>query len=278
MTSEVKEKLILARIAEVANNGDKELDLSNLGLDLIPKEVFELDKLETLKFMNNKLIEIPYEISNMKRLRALYLFNNKIKQIDKRLLVDLPYLDCFDLGGNPFDYYSAIDFFYKNNPWQGYARCLSKIDKAREESSERFMYFDKIHVFPKEVYELTNLTSLSIFGEAIKELPIGISNLCKLQYLDLSGNKLKSLPSDIAELKFLESIRLDSNEFEEFPNILLDIPSLARIYINDNKIKNFPLTVIHNKRFVTINGFNNPIENFSHTIFYHNLEEIRERL
>lgn len=278
MTAEEKNALILARIQEVAASGGKELDLSSLGLDAIPVEVFALEKLETFKFMRNKLKEVPYGLTNLRYLKALYLSGNQITEVSKRLLVDLPYLSCLDLGDNPFDYYEAADYFYKNNPWKGYAYCLDKIEMARQFERDTFTHFGNLNIFPKEVYGLIHVTSLSIYGTFIKEMPFGISCLKDLKHLSLSGNKLKHLPDDIAELEKLEYINLAGNEFDKFPDILLELPALKHIHLEANKIEYFPVEVLLDERFKNVNASDNPIRNFNPGLLYSSMEEIRQRL
>jgi Leucine-rich repeat (LRR) protein len=278
MTAEEKNALILARIEEVAASEGKELDLSGLGLSTIPTEVFALEKLETFKFMRNKLEEVPYGLTNLRYLKALYLSSNQITEISKRFLVDLPYLDCLDLGDNPFDYNEAAAYFYENNPWKGYADCLKDIEMGHRFNRDTFMHSGSLNIFPKEVYGLTHITSLSIYGTYIKEIPFGIGRLSELKHLSLSGNELKELPDDIVELKKLEYINLAGNKFDKFPDILLELPALKHIHLEANNIEYFPIEVLLDERFENVNASDNPIRNFNSGLLYSSMEEIRQRL
>lgn len=278
ITSGERDALIQIRIQKAATEKEKDLDLSSLGLDTIPQEVFALEHLETLRFMNNLLEEIPYELTQMRNLQNLYLYNNKIRKVDERLLVDLPYLSCLDLGGNPFDYYAAVAYFYSNNPWQGYAKCVKEIVKAKEDKRERFYIFDEIHVFPKELFELADLTSLAIYGKHISTIPEGIRKLKKLKYLDLTGNKLSDLPEDIVELTELESISLTSNQFTAFPEMLLQMPALKKINISNNQLTYLDPAIILNDQFTDVYAFANPLTNFDSQLFNYGLEELRDQL
>jgi Leucine-rich repeat (LRR) protein len=278
MTTEEKNTLVQARIEEVAASGAKELDLSGLGLETIPTEVFALEKLETFKFMRNKLEEVPYSLTNLRYLKALYLSSNQITEVSRRFLVDLPYLDCLDLGDNPFDYNEAAGYFYENNPWKGYADCLKDIEMCHRFKRETFTHFGDLNIFPKEVYGLTHLTSLSIYGTYIKEVPFGIGRLSELKYLSLSGNELRELPDDIVELSKLEYINLAGNKFDKFPAILLELPALKHIHLEANNIEYFPVEVLLNERFKNVDASDNPIRNFSPGLLYSSMEEIRQRL
>lgn len=69
--------------------------------------------------------------------------------------------------------------------------------------------------FPNEIYNLKDLTHLSINLTKIERLSKNISNLSNLIELDISMNKIHLLPSSIMELKNLEKINISYNGFLE---------------------------------------------------------------
>ena len=62
------------------------LDLSNFGLQTLPREIVALKELQTLNLQNNYLSIIPEEIGQLSNLRVLDLrFNNDIKTLPKTM-------------------------------------------------------------------------------------------------------------------------------------------------------------------------------------------------
>jgi Leucine-rich repeat (LRR) protein len=190
----------------------------------------------------------------------------------------LPYLDVFDLGGNPFDYYKAVQFYYEHNPWKGYTKCVDEIRRTKEREKKSFYYFDELQIFPEELYELDQIQYLSFHAKHITELPAGIKGLRNLQYLDLSGNQLTHLPTDIRELENLHTVVLDRNNISAFPEIVLDVPNIKSISINDNHLTHLDIEILRDKRLTGFYALNNPLENINPGLFQLNLEDVRKRL
>lgn len=111
------------RLEQSEAQGSTHLNLSNLGLTSIPKEILERRGLETLDLSNNQLSELPLEISNWVNLRRLILDNNQIEELPDDLkgllfveelylknnrldflpswILDFANLQKLDLRGNP---------------------------------------------------------------------------------------------------------------------------------------------------------------------------------
>jgi Leucine-rich repeat (LRR) protein len=266
-------------LIEKANSEkSKELNLSGLGLTSFPEEIFNLKNLETLKLMNNKIDRIPDRITELKKLKHLYLFNNKIRSISEKLLIEMPYLENFDLGDNPFDYHSAALFHSKNNKWYGYSECLKEITESKNSNKNYFFYLDTIKTFPEEIFELTNLEFLGFHGKEITEIPLGLSKLKNLKSLDLSSNKLSSLPADLSKLEKLEKIVLNTNCFETFPEIIMDLPAIKQIHISDNKIKFVDKSILYHPNLTAFVALANPLENMDSNLFNYDLDTLKKNV
>lgn len=64
-----------------------QLDLGDLGLTEIPKEVFDLPNLTALNLSNNRLSLIPSEIAKLNKLVLLNLDNNQFTEIPKPVMI-----------------------------------------------------------------------------------------------------------------------------------------------------------------------------------------------
>ena len=99
------QELVQKKISEARKYGGL-LDLSHCGLSEIPKEVFELDNIQTLRLNNssinneefkNKISSIPREICNLKKLEYLQIADNVITEIPDEIL-HLKNLKLLDLN------------------------------------------------------------------------------------------------------------------------------------------------------------------------------------
>ncbi|GJM61200.1 leucine-rich repeat domain-containing protein [Persicobacter diffluens] len=255
---------IYAHIEKARKENWTELDLSNLGLEDIPQEVFEITSLEVLKVMNNKIRGIPERIRKLENLRHLYLYNNRITDVSPELLIEMPYLECFDLADNPMDYQSAVDFFWEHNRWKGYRECLAAVrDLQAQQVRKRFSWNKPLRMIPMELFQIEELEALTIHGFELKALSPGIGNLKCLKKLDLSANQLNALPQEILELSSLNQIILDQNQFREFPEYLLQMTQLEEISLNENQLKALPKEVFSLPALKKLYASKNPFEGFN---------------
>jgi|GEM_PF-2697008 len=98
----------------------------------------------------------------------------------------------------------------------------------------------KITYIPKEIGNLTNLTSLYLDSNQIKELPKEIGNLTNLTSLDLGNNQIKELPKEIGNLTNLTSLDLYKNQIKELPKEIGNLTNLTELYLTSNQIKELP--------------------------------------
>ncbi|MBD3214271.1 MAG: hypothetical protein GF311_16795 [Candidatus Lokiarchaeota archaeon] len=171
------------------NDQEKELHLSELGLNRIPKFIFEIDDikildlesnslesisdsieslihLQTLNLDYNNLKSLPESIGNLKSLKILSAINNKLEELPYTI-GNLTSLEIVDLGANP-------------NP--------------------RVFGTNKLKEVPESIGNLTSLISLDLEENHLKSLPDSIGNLKNLEELLLGGNNLKTLPESILNL------------------------------------------------------------------------------
>lgn len=80
------------------------------------------------------------------------------------------------------------------------------------------------------------ITTLSLSGHSLKELPDDFSNLHDLEKVDLSKNELKSLES-LKTLIKIKELSLKLNQFTSFPKEILKLQKLEKLDISFNNIK-----------------------------------------
>jgi len=173
-----------------------ELNLSNLGLKEIPKELFELTNLIQLKLYSNQLTKLPKEIGNLTNLTNLYLSSNQLTELPKEIgnLTNLTnlYLSSNQLTELPNEIGNLINLTQLSLP------------------------NNKLTELPNEIGNLTNLTKLYLFNNQLIEFPNKLNKL----------RKLKNLSNEIwKNNKFLKE-----NKFNfKIPNEIYNKPPFEQI-------------------------------------------------
>jgi leucine-rich repeat protein SHOC2 len=98
----------------------------------------------------------------------------------------------------------------------------------------------KITILPDSIGNLTDLTSLNLYGNSLTSLSESIGNLSNLVELSLGNNQLTSLPASISKLTNLVSLALSRNQFTILPDWIAYLSNLTRLYLNQNQLTSLP--------------------------------------
>ena len=137
------------------------------------------------------------------------------------------------------------------------------IEEARQ-TGELYFSCRELPSLPSEIWELTNLTLLSLSNIQESNLPPGIGQLTNLTQLALSWGQLTMLPPEIGQLKKLRELDLKGNqqlttlppeigqltnlreldlgsckELQRLPPEIGQLTKLTRLELNDNRVS-FP--------------------------------------
>lgn len=171
---------------------DEENDTLNLNMqDLheIPAHIFMNTHPIKLLLCHNKLEEIHPAIINLTNLRELHLYANRIKKIPSEMKT-LVNLDSLDLGANQL-----------GNRRLTIGHNTLGLDYLTTNLTSLNMRMNKIKNLPSEIGALTNLTELNVSKNKLKNLPPEIGNLISLRNIDLELNKLTHLPPEFSLLR-----------------------------------------------------------------------------
>ena len=106
---------------------------------------------------------------------------------------------------------------------------VSELADILEEKTEAFY-------LPVELFELTDLTKLEVFGMSLTYLPDEIEKLEKLTELKLTMNQLEMIPSSVGNLKNLTTLDLSINWLEEIPITLAKLKNLKYLNIESDQL------------------------------------------
>ena len=205
-------KIILTKLKQARQTGT--IDISNLKLEIIPKEVFdpnvdleginwwEMVDINKLDASNNLLSENSfndeeYNLSLMSYLVSLRFSNNKFNLIPQGIY-QLNNLKLLDMSGNNIN---EID----GNLIKGLS-SLVELDLSK----------NKIRYIPNNIQFLTFLEVLRISNNQLLEIPEELGVLTRLKKLFLNENSLQFLPRNLfSKIVGLEEIYLYKNQLED---------------------------------------------------------------
>ncbi len=218
------EALIL--IYNAAEEGWKELDLSNKGLTEIPiEEIRQLSRLTSLDLSNNKIMQIPRTITQLSNLNSLYLNSNQITQIPEEI-GQLSNLNSLYLNSNQI-------------------RQIPEEIGQLSNLNSLYLNSNQITQIPEEIGQLSNLNSLYLNSNQITQIPKGIGQLFNLNSLDLSSNQITQIPKEIGQLFNLTSLYISNNQIIQLPEEIGQLFDLTSLYISNNQITQIPIKIGH---------------------------------
>eukprot|EP00210_Caulerpa_lentillifera_P006156 g5883.t1 len=262
----------------------RRLSLTGCGISKLPEDVTRLKNLKYLDFSFNKISSVPQTVNTWTQIEVLNLGFNPLERFPDPLsslssLVELN-LNQTGIQQLPMEFgklknlrtlqmegcclNNDLESLYRINP------CL--IQKLMNPEINSLDLSDlQLHFLPKQLYNLTNLTSLNLAGNFLKELPLELGKLGLLRYLDLAGNpliepfasftmkqiihavdpnsttlnlehaKITTIPMELIRHKsHLMQLKLRNNKITFIPDCLSEIPNLKIISLDGNEIQQLP--------------------------------------
>jgi hypothetical protein len=97
-----------------------------------------------------------------------------------------------------------------------------------------------IPIMPGNLFHLSNLRSLNLFGDCITHLPGSIAKLTHLEILVLSNNLLETIPNGITLLQNLRELYLSSNRISSIPSEIGRLTQLTDLGLGYNCLTSLP--------------------------------------
>jgi Leucine-rich repeat (LRR) protein len=202
-------KIALERIAKEKIEKNGRLNLFNLKLTEIPKEILELEHLTWLDLSSNQISDYSF-LEKMTNLTSLYLGFNQISDIS--FLEKLTNLTSLNLSLNQI---SDSLFLEKLTNLTSLNLSFNQISDSR--------FLEK----------LTNLTTLELRSNQISDISF-LENLTNLTTLDLSENSISDY-SFLEKLTNLTRVDLSNNQISDI-RFLENLTNLTRVDLSNNQI------------------------------------------
>lgn len=215
------------------------LDLSDCGLEEIPKGVFELEDLKDLSLSGNFISEIPAEIGNLKALERFVVAGNLITHLPESI-GKLDHLGGFWCHGNMLE--KLPDSFGQ----------LSSLKRCS-------LSGNRISYLPSSVQGLTNLEVLEAAGNRLASLPEEIGRMRKLKKLVLHGNRITEIPGGIEGCEGLEELMLQGNCLTHLRKGLRLPSALKTLNAADNGLQSFDAILDHLQQLQTVVLYGNKL-------------------
>ena len=167
------------RIRRAKDDERKELNLSHLGLKMLPAEIGGLGNLQRLDLQNNQLTSLPPEIGDLAGLQWLNVMINQLTSLPAQI------------GG-----LVGLQVFYL------YANQLTSLppEIAGLANLQRLVLkFNQLTSLPAEIGGLAGLRQLDLSGNQLTSLPPELGSLKMLKTLILEGNPLADALLKLAE-------------------------------------------------------------------------------
>ena len=273
-------KEAIDRIQAVKGIEGATLDLSNLKLRSIPRELFELKSLKILKLgkdygeledksQQNTIAHLTKSFGRLEGLEELYLQHNDISHLSNEL-IELKKLKVINLEYNQLKKITPsisemrqLEYVnFNHNQLRDLPMEISKLSNLKEvhwslnqfrsplkevvksDLSSLQLWFGKEYVAKKiEEARRTKVDKLDLSSCSIEVLPPQVFELRNLKHINLANNQLKNLPKDIQKLTNLENLDISNNQLDRIPTTLLDLSNLKNIRYQNNPLSKIPVSI-----------------------------------
>jgi Leucine-rich repeat (LRR) protein len=216
----------LKNLLATKNDSIKKLNLSGLGINKLPKNIYNYRNLEELDLSKNEFKTFKLNPRKFPKLKRIILAENLLSAKTVKIRRNSS-LEMLSLSDNDFSAFpkriekstALKDIHLANN-------YISITDKVK---------FQK----------LRSLELLNFYNNQIGKLSESIGYLENLQVLDLYHNDLKFLPKSISKLQNLQTLAVSNNQLWEFPESFASLANLKTLYAHHNKLSNIQYIPAH---------------------------------
>lgn len=249
-----------------------ELDLSDLGLWVIPPQISKFTQLEELNLSKNHISAIPnfHSLGNLSQLTVLDLSHNKIPSFPKSLS-QLTQLQKLNLGHNRLpgipdsmgDLTQLQELYLNHNSIPSIPGCFANF----RDLEVLDLSHNNIRTISEPLSQLKELVELNISHNDLNTIPSSLGSLANLQKLNLSHNRIKSIHDSFGNLENLEVLFLGNNLFSSIPAPICRLTALKVLSLCNNelgKCNSFPIGNANPSQYLPQG--NNPIKSIHSSI------------
>mgnify|MGYP001796531302 CR=1 FL=1 len=247
------------------------LDLTNEGIEELPKEIATLKNLKTLNLnylprkdknsylytvlqedegervvtlflvddSKKPLRKLPQEIGQLTHLEKLLCAGNQLTVLPKEIgqLKKLKNLDCSNnqLTRIPKEIGQLVSLKklnYAKNRLTALPTAIGKLRKLKKFNCSD----NRLVVLPQQIRQLKRLEKLNCSNNRLTVLPQQIGQLKRLENLDCAANQLTALPPEIEKLSKLKDLDCADNQLTTLPQQVGQLKKLQYLNCSDNQL------------------------------------------
>jgi hypothetical protein len=221
----------------------KKLTLHLGPIKKLPKEIGNLENLESFHIDNNELTELPEELGKLTKVHTFYAYSNKLGSLPDAF-GDMASLRKLVLWSNQLkelpesfgNLKKLTEVELKWNPLKSIPDSFGSLENLEEADIQDA----KLSVLPEDLSGMKKLRRFKLGTNAFKEFPRGLLTLPAIVEIDLSENQLTSIPDDIDRLKTLREVRFDQNKIKTLPKTIYSM-ALTAVKLDENQLKEIPV-------------------------------------
>ena len=256
-----------SRITTITTDGKdriKTMDLSNLGLEILPENIINLAYLEELDLSNNLFSDFPSELCEVSNQLSTLI-------IEKNLLCDPTSITHCVMGDITVDFKKQNCTLIKETQEMDF---LLKFIKDNNLDSISSTIFDDIEwswvgtdsALTSDGKQIERIIEIRWIGQNITNIPGSIKDLEYLERLELEDNKLESLPPEMKFLDRLLDLQLQNNELLALPSKIGLMTNLEKLNVRGNQLIELPESIGLLANLTELNVGHNQLEMLSDTL------------
>ncbi|MBA2681600.1 MAG: leucine-rich repeat domain-containing protein, partial [Ktedonobacteraceae bacterium] len=238
------------------------LDLSHLGLTLLPPELGSLSHLQVLSLHINQLTHVPIELGLLSNLQVLYLGVNQLTHVPIEL-AHLPHLQKLYLFNNQLTQVSIELGHFSNlqvlNLGDNQLTHVPVELGLLSHLQELFLNNNQLTHVPVELAHLSHLHTLDLGTNQLTQVLVELAHLSHLQKLYLHTNQLTQVPVELGQLSNLRELYLYNNQLTQVPVEFGYLSNLRMLDLRNNQLTQIPIELAHLSNLQEIYLENNPI-------------------
>lgn len=245
---------------EELQNTARLLDAPNNRIKRVPKEIGDLNALQTIDLHNNIIAKLPASIGKLPSLNLLDVSANGLRSLPATL------------GRSP----ALTEVRASGNRLRTVPARLPALLEALDLSDNAIRKLKKtIYRVPMSLNishnQLADLPPVSIKNASIRRidashnhlerLPAGIDKLVRLLKLNVANNSLSALPREVGNMRYLSSLDVSRNQLTSLPEEICRLDfSLEELRIAENAITELPASFGRFRRLRILDASGNEIE------------------
>ncbi|MFF7595442.1 leucine-rich repeat domain-containing protein [Streptomyces mirabilis] len=236
-------EVAIRRIDACKQAREQDLDLSGLGLDVLPESISDLIQITELHLGGNSLTSVPEALGNLTQLTELNLSGNSLTSVPEAL-GNFTQLTELHLGGNSLtsvpEALGNLTQLTELNLSDNSLTSVPEMLRNLTQLTILDLSSNGLTSVPEALGNLTQLTELSLSGNGLTSVPEALGNLTQLTMLDLNENQLTSVPEGLSRLTRLTFLRLDINQLTSIPDFIGNLRELRRLDLDNNQLGAIP--------------------------------------